>query len=117
MDEALGQLEGERRDLVDDDEGVANDSSLDGGGTAGDDGGSGMVEGFAGIGDEVEVSEQRWGIALELRKPRFGQLSYPRRVERGGNRKKKLAFVAEKGASFKRCRKVCMNLFFAAAGK
>ncbi len=53
VDEALGEAEGERGDLVDDDEGVADDCGLDGGGPAGDDGGAGMVEGFAGVGDKV----------------------------------------------------------------
>ena len=47
-DELFGEREGERRDAVDDDEGVADDGGLDGGGAAGDDGGAGVVEGFAG---------------------------------------------------------------------
>ena len=55
--------EGERGDSVDDDEGVADDGGLDGGGAAGDDGGAGVVEGFAGVGDEGDV-EQFQGRSL-----------------------------------------------------
>ncbi len=47
------RAEGERGDAVDDDEGVADNGGLDGGGAAGDDAGAGVVEGFAGVGDEV----------------------------------------------------------------
>ena len=54
-DEALGQPEGERGDPVDDDEGVADDGGLDGCGAAGDDAGAGVVEGFAGVGDEGDT--------------------------------------------------------------
>ena len=53
-DEALEDGEGERGDAVDDDEGIADGEGLDGGGAAGDDGGAGVVEGFAGVGDEVD---------------------------------------------------------------
>ena len=52
LNEALGQTEGERGDSVDDDEGVADDGCLDGCGAAGDDAGAGVMEGFAGVGDE-----------------------------------------------------------------
>ncbi len=48
-DEAFGEGEGERRDAVDDYEGVADGEGLDGGGAAGDDGGAGVVEGGAGV--------------------------------------------------------------------
>jgi hypothetical protein len=54
-DEAFEDGEGERGDAVDDDEGIADGEGLDGGGAAGDDGGAGVVEGFAGVGDEVDV--------------------------------------------------------------
>ena len=54
-DEAFGEGEGEARDAVDDDEGVADGGGLDGGGAAGDDGGAGVVEGVAGVGDEGEA--------------------------------------------------------------
>ena len=54
-DEAFGEGEGEGGDFVDDDEGVADDCGLDGGGAAGYDGGSGVVEGFAGVWDEMKI--------------------------------------------------------------
>lgn len=54
LDEAFSEAEGERGDLVDDEEGIADDCGLDGGGAAGDDAGAGVVEGFAGVGDEVD---------------------------------------------------------------
>jgi hypothetical protein len=55
VDQAFGYAEGEGRDLVDDDEWVADECGLDGGGAAGDDAGAGVVEGFTGVGDEVDV--------------------------------------------------------------
>ncbi len=54
-DEAFCQSEGERGDAVDDDEGVADDGGLDGGGAAGDDAGAGVMEGVARVGDEADV--------------------------------------------------------------
>src|ERR1035441_5945380 len=48
-DHAFDDGEGERGDAVDDDEGIADGEGLDGGGSAGDDGGAGVVEGFAGV--------------------------------------------------------------------
>src|SRR5271168_3932763 len=57
VDESLCQPEGERGDAVDDDEGVPDDRRLDRGGAAGDDAGASVVEGLAGVGDEVEIEE------------------------------------------------------------
>ena len=46
---------GEGRDAVDHHEWVADDEGLDGRGTAGDYGGAGVVEGGAGVGDEMDI--------------------------------------------------------------
>jgi hypothetical protein len=54
-DEAFGELVGQGRDLVDDNEGASNDGGLHGGSAAGHDAGSGVMEGFAGVGNEVEI--------------------------------------------------------------
>jgi hypothetical protein len=53
VNEAFCQPEGERGDLIDDDKGVADNGSLDRGGSAGDYAGAGVMEGFAGVGDQV----------------------------------------------------------------
>ena len=65
FDELSGEGEGERGDAVDDDEGVADDGGLDGGGAGGYDGGAGVVEGFAGgfgTGDEGEARVRRVSV-------------------------------------------------------
>jgi hypothetical protein len=54
VDEAFCQPEGERGDAVDDHEWVSDDRGLDRGGSAGDYAGAGVVEGFAGVGDQVQ---------------------------------------------------------------
>ena len=48
-DEAFGQREGERRDAIDDDKGIADDGGLYGCRPAGHDTGPGVMERFAGI--------------------------------------------------------------------
>lgn len=48
-DELAGEGVGEGRDAVDDDEGGAEEGGLDGRGTAGDGGGTGVVEGGSGV--------------------------------------------------------------------
>ena len=53
VDKAFCQPEGERGDFIDDDKGVADNGSLDRGGSAGDDAGAGVMEGFAGVRDQV----------------------------------------------------------------
>ena len=59
-DEAFGKRVGQSGDAVDDDEGGANGERLDGGSAAGDDGGAGVVEGGAGVGNEsVDEDRQR----------------------------------------------------------
>jgi hypothetical protein len=49
FDDAFGDGVGERGNAVDDDEGVADEGGLHGGGAAGDDGGAGVMEGGGGI--------------------------------------------------------------------
>ena len=61
-DEGFGELEGERGDLVDDEEGIADECGLDGCGAGGDDRGAGVEEGFAGVGDEVDVGQGEGGV-------------------------------------------------------
>ena len=63
-DEAFGEREGEWGDAVDDDEGVSDDGGLDGGGAAGDDGGAGVMEGLAGVGDKVDL--ELWGYCVPM---------------------------------------------------
>ena len=58
-DQPFGELVGQGRNPIDDDKWVSNDGGLHGGGAAGYDAGSGVVQGFAGIGDEVEIGERR----------------------------------------------------------
>ena len=53
----LGELEGERGDAVDDDERVADQRGLHGGGAGGDDRGAGVVQSFAGVVDQVNVGQ------------------------------------------------------------
>ena len=62
VDEVFRQGEGKGGDFVDDDEGVADESGLDSGGAGGDDGRAGVVEGFASVGDKVNVGELEGGI-------------------------------------------------------
>ena len=74
-DELLGELEGEGGHAVDDDERVADERGLDGGGAAGNDGGAGVVEGFAGVGDEVDVGEGEVGVGTgKVRDPARGEV-------------------------------------------
>ena len=60
----LGYRVGDARDPVDHHEGVADDRGLNRCRAAGDHTGAGVMEGLAGVGDEVEVGERGGGRGL-----------------------------------------------------
>jgi hypothetical protein len=88
-DEALCQPEGERRDAIDDYERVSDDGGLDRCRTAGDDGGAGVMERYAGVGDETDMKGIH-GRVRSARPPRVvtgDQLREFFAVDGGGDRK------------------------------
>lgn len=101
MDEAFCQPKGERGDAVDDHEGVSDDRSLDGGGSAGDDAGAGVVEGFAGVRDQV-----CWRACFaDVFACRYKLLD-PFTFKGGGDRDNVLVTIAERGGRGEHSRKV-----------
>ena len=60
VDEVFGDAVGEVGDAVDDQEGVADERSLNGSGAAGYDTGAGVEEGLAGVGDEGDTGAGVW---------------------------------------------------------
>ena len=114
VNEALGQTEGERGDLVDDDEGVADDGCLDGCGAAGDDGGSGVMEGFAGVGDEGDRTFWPPNARQDFLKNEVVDRLF---VECACYRYQEVVIRTEKCGSFEHGRQIRLNLLPSAAGK
>jgi hypothetical protein len=90
LDEAFCELEGEGGDAIDDYEWVADDGGLDGGGAAGDDAGTGVVESFAGVGDQADCERVLGEVRLKFRDQTLDLSS----IERGGYGKKELVVAA-----------------------
>ncbi len=114
LDEAFCQPEGERGDPVDDHERVSNEGGLDGGCTAGDDAGAGVVEGFAGVGNEGNAG-RIWpcqlftGLSLHLFKQRCADCrSYGNQV---------FIAISKKDGSLHHPEEVCSEFTAAATGK
>ena len=94
------QPEGERGDFIDDDKGVADNGSLDRGGSAGDDAGAGVVKGVAGVRNQV-----RWRACAAALASRYKLLD-PFTFEGRGDRDDVLVTVAERGGRVEHGRKV-----------
>lgn len=100
VDEVFCQPEGERGDFIDDDKGVADNGSLDRGGSAGNDAGAGVVEAFASVGDEVRQRACAGGFASRYK------LLDPFTFEGGGDWDNVFIAVAERGGRVEHGRKV-----------
>ena len=88
-DQPFGELVGQGRDPVHHDKWVSNDGCLYGGSATGYDAGSGVVQGFAGVGDEAEIGERlEVNSARKIPQARLCLRGYPggSRVDATGRR-------------------------------
>ena len=76
-----------------------------------------MVEGIAGVRNEVKIRKRRWGVAVDRLEPAAGLTLYPNGVKSRGDRDDEFVFLAEAGCPVEHSRQICDDFFCPASRK